>query len=269
MSDAVEVTIASTDPLILDQMWALGANGVFERDDEVVVGFDNEATAQQAIAQLPERIGWTLAPSPPLETWDTYSSVVTDGRFVIHPPWLPVSHPTSAATKAGTGRAEPIFLTIDPGASFGHGGHPTTLLALRSLAQQVRPGDSVLDVGSGSGVLAIAAAKLGATQILATDIDPAAVAATSANARRNGVTIESTDTRLHDIARRSGTYDVVVANMERPTLTTHLEELWQVTGRTLILSGVLADDPLDLHPLKPVNLTVEQHDEWAATTLIR
>ncbi len=265
MSDAVEVTIASTDPLLLDQMWALGANGVLERDHEVVVGFDDETTAQNAIAQLPEHIGWTLAPSPPLESWDTYSTVVTDGRFVIHPPWLPVPPPIGA----GTHVEEPIVLTIDPGASFGHGGHPTTLLALRSLAQQVRPYDSVLDVGSGSGVLAIAAAKLGATRILATDIDAAAVAATSANAQRNGVTIESTDTRLHDIARGAETYDVVVANMERPTLAAHLKELWQVTGRTLILSGVLADDPLDLQPLSRTNPTIEQQDEWAATTLTR
>lgn len=258
MTNAVEVTIGSIDPLVIDQMWALGANGVLERDAETVVGFDDEETAQRAIAQLPVDIVWTLAPSPPLESWDSYAAVVTDGRFIVHPPWLPV--PDGAPANPA------IVLTIDPGASFGHGGHPTTLLALRSLAKHLRPNDSVLDVGSGSGVLAIAAAKLGVAQVSATDIDPTAVAATAANATRNDVVVESSGTRLHDIV---DTYDVVVANMERPTLMSHLRELWQATGRVLILSGVLADDPLDLAAIDPAERTVEQLGEWAATTLIR
>lgn len=258
VSSAVEVTIGSVDPLVIDRMWALGANGILERDTETVIGFDDEESAQHAIAQLPASTAWTMAPSPPLESWDSYATIVTDGRFVLHPPWLSVPETTSASPA--------IILTIDPGTAFGHGGHPTTLLALRALTKHVRPNDSVLDVGSGSGVLAIAASKLGATRVLATDIDPAAVAATRTNAARNDVEIESSDTRLHDIGE---TYDVVVANMERPTLASHLRELWQATGRVLILSGVLADDPLDLARTHPAACSVEQLGEWAATTIAR
>ncbi len=257
----VEVTISSTDPILIDQMWAMRANGIFERDHDTVVGFDDDATAQTAIAALPTGVRWSLAPSPPLETWDTYAQVVVDGRFILRPPWL---HTT--ASEAATAEQPGIELVIDPGASFGHGGHPTTLLALRSLVDHLKPGDSVLDVGSGSGVLAIAAAKLGASRVIATDIDPTAVTATATNAEANGVAIDVSDTRLHDIA---GSFDLVVANMERPTLTAHLQELWKLTGRTLILSGVLAEDPLDLDGLSMASTTVEQLGEWAAITLMR
>lgn len=259
MSEPFELTISSTDPLLIDQLWAQGANGVFERGEESVVGFDDEATAQAAIATLPHDVTWGLAPSPPLSAWDSYATVVVDGRFLLRPPWL-----EATSDEVGQLAQPPIELIIDPGTTFGHGGHPTTLLALRALTTELHPTDSVLDVGSGSGVLAIAAAKLGARSVTATDIDQAAVAATASNAESNGVDVAVSATRMHELA---DPFDVVVANMERPTLLAHLDELWRLTARVLILSGVLATDPLELDSLGAATQTAAQLNEWGSITL--
>jgi len=98
---------------------------------------------------------------------------------------------------------------LDPGMAFGTGSHPTTQLVLRFVERNVAGGERVLDYGCGSGILAIAAAKLGAAQVDATDIDPAAVETAAANARRNEV-------RLGLCAPEelgSSLYDIVLANI--------------------------------------------------------
>ncbi len=83
-----------------------------------------------------------------------------------------------------------INIALDPGLAFGTGAHPSTLLCLRWLAQNLRRGASVLDYGCGSGILAIAAAKLGASRVAGIDIDPQAIETSRANAAANGVIIE-------------------------------------------------------------------------------
>jgi len=88
--------------------------------------------------------------------------------------------------------AERIAIRIDPGLAFGTGSHPTTRLVLTYLEQNLRPGERVLDYGCGSGILAIAAAKLGAAHVDAVDLDPQAVETTRANAAANGVALSST-----------------------------------------------------------------------------
>ncbi len=80
-----------------------------------------------------------------------------------------------------------LIVELDPGMAFGTGLHPTTRLCIAALEEVVQPGDTVLDVGTGSGVLSIVAAKLGATSILATDIDPIAVQVTHENVAINGL----------------------------------------------------------------------------------
>ena len=101
------------------------------------------------------------------------------------------------------------IVRIDPGMAFGTGSHPTTRLVLRFLEQNVRGGERLLDYGCGSGILAIAAAKLGAGTIDAVDIDPQSVEVTRANASANAVAL--TASRSEDLA--SGRYDLVVANI--------------------------------------------------------
>jgi ribosomal protein L11 methyltransferase len=113
----------------------------------------------------------------------------------------------------------PLLVEIDPGASFGAGRHPSTRLLLTELACRLGGGESVLDVGCGSGVLAVAAARLGAARVVALDVDRRAVAATRANAARNGVgAIVAASTT--PASRLSGTFDAIVANIGAGALVT-------------------------------------------------
>lgn len=98
---------------------------------------------------------------------------------------------------------------LDPGLAFGTGSHPTTRLVLAYLERELRGGESVLDYGCGSGILAVSAAKLGASRVAAVDIDEQAVAATRENAERNGVAVEA----CRPEALAPGSYDVVISNI--------------------------------------------------------
>ncbi|MFZ2854874.1 MAG: 50S ribosomal protein L11 methyltransferase, partial [Rhodocyclaceae bacterium] len=135
-------------------------------------------------------------------------------------------------------------LVLDPGMAFGTGSHPTTRLCLEWLERIVVPGATILDYGCGSGILAIAAAKLGATSVLGVDIDLQAVAAARNNAERNNVSA-----RFDDSARAlSGQFDIVVANILAnplkalaPAITGHVR-----AGGRLALSGILVEQAEEL-----------------------
>jgi len=131
-----------------------------------------------------------------------------------------------------------INLELDPGLAFGTGSHPTTRLCLEWLEQRIGHGISVLDYGCGSGILGIAALKLGARDVLGVDIDPAALTAAADNALRNRVTLRL----VHSSKRLDESFDRVVANiltnplmLLAPLLTSRLKP-----GGRLALSGVLA-----------------------------
>ncbi|MEW6165527.1 MAG: 50S ribosomal protein L11 methyltransferase [Pseudomonadota bacterium] len=133
--------------------------------------------------------------------------------------------------------SEAINLELDPGLAFGTGSHPTTRLCLEWLEREIAPGVSVLDYGCGSGILGIAALKLGAGDVLGIDIDPAALTAAADNAARNGVTMRL----AHSGAALTETFDRVVANiltnplmLLAPLLCSRLKP-----GGRLALSGVL------------------------------
>ena len=127
---------------------------------------------------------------------------------------------------------------LDPGMAFGTGSHPSTRLVLRWLARTLAPGASVLDYGCGSGILAIAAAKLGSVRIDAVDVDPLALAATMDNARANEVELRA----LPPERLPPGDYDVVVANiLSQPLIV--LEPLLAARtrrGGRIALAGILA-----------------------------
>ena len=111
------------------------------------------------------------------EAWKAHYQPLRIGeRLLIRPLWIAVE-------------LEPndIEISLDPGMAFGTGTHPTTQLCLEALERLIEPAQDVLDLGSGSGILSIAAAKLGARRVLALDIDPIAVYTTADNARANGV----------------------------------------------------------------------------------
>jgi ribosomal protein L11 methyltransferase len=135
-----------------------------------------------------------------------------------------------------------IVIDIDPGMAFGTGQHPTTAMCLRALEDHVRTGSIVLDLGCGSGILAIAAAKLGAEQVLALDIDPNAVRAARENAAANSVA-DVIDVREGTLDAAGGPFDVVVANISGLTLERLAVQLVRslTPGGSLITSGFLED----------------------------
>jgi ribosomal protein L11 methyltransferase len=133
--------------------------------------------------------------------------------------------------------ASAIVVRLDPGVAFGTGTHPTTRLCLRWLDVNLGPGARVLDYGCGSGILAIAAAKLGASRVVGTDLDPQALQAARANSEANAVRADYTDPD----SLRAGTWDVVLANiLSNPLMLLAPALLARVApGGALVLSGVL------------------------------
>lgn len=131
-----------------------------------------------------------------------------------------------------------LIVRLDPGVAFGTGTHPTTRLVLAWLDAHLRQGSTVLDVGCGSGILAITAAKLGARSVSGIDIDPLALAAARANSGANGVSARYTDPD----SLGPGTYDVVLANILANPLKLLAPALAARVGPAgaLVLSGVLA-----------------------------
>jgi ribosomal protein L11 methyltransferase len=127
-----------------------------------------------------------------------------------------------------------VAVTIDPGLAFGTGTHPSTKLVLAYLERTIRGGERVLDYGCGSGILAIAAAKLGAAHVDGVDVDPQAVETAAANAHVNGVGVNA---MLPD-ALAAGDYDLVVSNILAQPLIV-LAPLLAARGRRLALSGIL------------------------------
>jgi ribosomal protein L11 methyltransferase len=168
------------------------------------------------------------------ERWKERYRPIRIGRsLVVVPSWLPPPE----------GPLLPIFL--DPGMAFGTGTHPSTRLALAALEDHLRPGRSVADLGCGSGVLSIAAARLGAGRILALDIDPEAVRATKENAARNGMgsAIEVRQGSLEMLLERPP-FDLLLANILAPVLQGLLGEGLAealTPGGTVVLSGILED----------------------------
>jgi ribosomal protein L11 methyltransferase len=132
-----------------------------------------------------------------------------------------------------------INIVLDPGAAFGTGSHPTTRLVLAWLEREVRPGDRVLDYGCGSGILAIAALKLGAACALGVDVDPMALEAARYNASRNGVALELADAERAVPHAARVTVANILANplrMLAPLLAAHT-----LPGGALALSGILEE----------------------------
>lgn len=131
-----------------------------------------------------------------------------------------------------------INIALDPGMAFGTGSHPTTWLCLQWLEASLRGGEQLADYGCGSGILAIAAAKLGASDVLGTDIDPQALLAARDNAAQNGVRLRLVDAQ-QPISEQ---FDVVVANILANPLTVLAPALIALTrrGGRIALSGILA-----------------------------
>jgi ribosomal protein L11 methyltransferase len=160
------------------------------------------------------------------ERWKRFHApVLVGGTFWVRPPW------EEPAVRPGVQE-----IVIDPGQAFGTGAHPTTRMCLELMLDLGKRG-SFADLGCGSGVLAIAAAKLGFAPVAAYDADRGAVAATAENARANGVALDRVE-RLDLRAGLPPAADVMCANLMRPLLL-RVADLLRERPRELILSGLL------------------------------
>jgi ribosomal protein L11 methyltransferase len=196
--------------------------------------------------------------------WKDYYHVTSIGhRLVIRPSW-----------REYTAKPHEVVLTLDPGMAFGTGLHPTTRMCLEQIEQHTQPGRRILDVGTGSGILAIAAAKLGAAHVYAIDNSSVAVESAPANAAMNDLSdrIQVVLGVLDETqaARMAGQYDLVVANIIAHIIGSIAPQLAQVLAPhgLLIVSGIIearrhdAEDPL----LAAGLVLVEQVkiDDWLA-----
>lgn len=193
------------------------------------------------------------------EAWKKYYTIQHIGkRLVIKPSWLEY-----------TPRDSEVIVELDPGMAFGTGLHPTTRMCLRAVEERVRPGMKILDVGTGSGILSIAAAKLGASEILALDTDPIAVEAATKNVAINhSENIIRVDHESMDATRDKNTYDLVCVNILAEVvieLTPAIAASLRLGG-LVIASGILdfkADGVIDALNQSGIDLIEKkQEDDW-------
>jgi ribosomal protein L11 methyltransferase len=204
------------------------------------------------------------------DAWKKHYHPTRIGRhIVIRPLW----------EEATDLQPEDIVVALDPGMAFGTGTHPTTQLCLAALEDAVQPAVSVLDLGCGSGILAIAAAKLGAGKILAVDIDPIAIEATIQNAEQNGTSdkIVAQEGDLQTVLTSARRFDILVANILARTIiemcsTYPLGDVVR-PGGIGIFSGIMTLQVADVEAaLQNVGLTlvrVRQEGDWVALETVR
>lgn len=232
-------------PLLIDVAAAPAARDWVGRLDvaEAACWFADERAARDAMALIAEVAGCRVqgmreegAHDDPADWRSSFSPIEVTGFGVVRPAW---DEGPAASTDAG------VTIFIEPGAGFGTGLHETTQLCLTALREWRHGGGCthrVLDFGSGSGILGIAAAVCGAGQVDAVEIDPLVHQAIRANAQRNGVA-----ERVHvfsAVRMRGECYDLVLANIVAPVLLGHAEALCArvVTGGGVVLSGLRAEE---------------------------
>ncbi len=238
LSASVEDADAGTDseqPIFGEPGMQQEGDPQYWQHNRLTALFEADADIPAILQQLQQQAG--LAELPPYRiepvaeqdwvrlTQSQFDPIRISARLWIVPSWHDTPDPNA------------ITLVLDPGLAFGTGSHPTTRLCLQWLDQSIKGGESVLDYGCGSGILAITAARLGAGHVIGTDIDPQAVQSSRDNAAQNHVVAEF---GLPD-AMPAGEFDVVVANI----LTNPLKALAPLLinrvrpGGQLVLSGIL------------------------------
>ena len=273
----VVIAAAGDADVASDVLWGLGVRAVEERsphgDDGHVelwtsVG-DADDAIDRAIAALRGRwqhrvVDVDVVDEEAAQRWRDFASPMwVDEQLAVVPAW----HDASAVP------ASVSIVRIEPGNAFGLGDHPTTSLSLQALARMIRSGrpiGDVIDVGCGTGVIAVTAAMLLGRPVRAIDVASAAVEATIDNAARNGVdSLVMAD--LADLGDIDVDYDVVVANILAPVLVSLADDLRRVTrhGGRLVISGILSashQHVLDaLAPMQVISTTAM--DGWACVEL--
>lgn len=206
-----------------------------------------------------------------INNWKVFFKPFMVGDILIRPSWEPIPE----------GWTYRLCLSIDPGMAFGTGSHETTQLVLNAIQKYMHPQDKVLDVGTGSGILAIAALKLGASHAVGTDLDESAISASQENMAENDVSPDDFHLILGNIIDDQavqdevgyGCYDIVVANILAPVIlmlqgevSRHLKD-----GGVFIMSGILAEQEAQISEAIRNNpdfelLEVAHQGEWISLT---
>lgn len=224
----------------LAALFAVGAQGVHEDGPALVTHFPPGTDLEpvhQALTEADEQVTIETAPVPDIDWTEAWKSRITAhalGSLTVTPPWL------------AEGRDPATTIVIEPGMAFGTGEHPTTRGVVRLLPRQLRPGAVVADLGAGSAVLAIAAAKLGAARVYAIELDADAIPDAEQNVMRNGVA-----DRVHVFEGDAAAFlpliapvHLVLANIISSVLIELLPIIGMglADGGTAILSGILLEE---------------------------
>jgi len=258
-----ELTITLDDrfvDLISDFVANIYGDGIEMGEGKIIVRSEQDLSyVQTAVESLAETLGDTVTLTCSIQELDNNDWVqqykdsvqsIEAGRFFIHPSWLDPKE----------GR---INIAIDPALAFGSGHHGSTFACLEAIGEYVSASDSVLDVGCGSGILGLAAKKLGATVALC-DTDPVSVESTRENFHLNHEIYD----RLWEgsVNKTEEKYDIVIANIIADILKVLASPLKQSikTGGTLIISGILdTKAPIVLEAYSDMTLLErKQKEEW-------
>ncbi|MBS3808615.1 MAG: 50S ribosomal protein L11 methyltransferase [Desulfobacterales bacterium] len=194
------------------------------------------------------------------ESWKThFHPVRISEQMVVKPTW-----------RQYTRQEGEILIELDPGMAFGTGTHPTTAMCLRLIERHMQPGFRIIDIGTGSGILLIAAAKLGATELAGIDSDPVAVGVAEENLRLNGIDKARFRIKTGNLADSvTGTYDMAAANILTTAVVSMIPEIPRLLreGGIFIASGILAENSgrvtaaLKEHGFGVLEILTE--DQWA------
>jgi len=188
---------------------------------------EDHSDCRQQVASLRTRLGGEVEwGSVSGEDWannwkDHFTRLIISEDLAVSPPW----------------DAQEGDLVIEPGMAFGSGDHPTTRACLEGIVRHARPGAACLDVGCGSGILALAAAKLG-MRAVGIDIEADAVTTSIENATENGLVASFSETPLQEV---QGEYPLVVANVYAEVLASMAPDLARLAGEVIVLAGILSD----------------------------
>lgn len=243
------VEVPAADPVAADVVsglaWSLGAVAIEEASPargDVVLRIGAGPAGVDELAEALRGAGYDARVVAAARSVDDYlaEELAAEGarRVGVHLVLIPID--ADRPLTLPRGGPTDVLVRIDPGRAFGSGSHPTTRLCLELVEEHVCGGETVLDVGTGTGVLAIAAARLGARRVVAVDVDPHAVTATAQNAASNGVAplVEVSDTPLTEL---DGSFDVVVANVLAGVLVELAPAMVSraADDGVLVLSGIL------------------------------
>jgi len=225
---------------------------VTETVDEAlrIYGFEPD-TVKRIDGRSVEETDW-------LAEWKKHWRPTVIDQFVIAPPWETVD------------QSSKIVIRIEPNMAFGTGTHETTQLCLREIGRELKSGESFLDVGTGTGILMIAAAKLGNRQITACDTDTDSVMIARENAEMNGVKT-AIDLFEGSIGPETPSFDFTSANLTIDVILPLLDLLLAKTKRVLLLSGILAEQQemivTALKQAGKTNYKINQAGEWISVTV--